>query len=123
MWCYKRGMDCNGNGTSRGRRGYKHGNLREALVKAELELTALKGAGLFAVAKAARAAGGSPAAPYRHVRDQGRPTPRAVFNRAAGPTWSLPVMSRPASRRCSRRASRLTSTMTSRRQAMQRSVC
>ena len=52
-----------------GRRGYHHGNLREALVEAALELIAAKGPAGFTVAEAARAAGVSPAAPYRHFRD------------------------------------------------------
>jgi AcrR family transcriptional regulator len=55
---------------SRGRRGYHHGNLREALVRAALELIAEKGAGGFTFAEAARWAGVSPAAPYRHFRDR-----------------------------------------------------
>lgn len=52
-----------------GRRGYHHGNLREALLDAALELIAAKGAAGFTVAEAARLAGVSPAAPYRHFRD------------------------------------------------------
>lgn len=52
-----------------GRRGYHHGNLREALVDAALELIAQKGPAGFTVAEAARLAGVSPAAPYRHFRD------------------------------------------------------
>ena len=52
------------------RRGYHHGNLREALVSAALELIAAKGPFGFTVAEAARSAGVSPAAPYRHFRDR-----------------------------------------------------
>jgi AcrR family transcriptional regulator len=52
-----------------GRRGYHHGNLREALIAAALELIAAKGPAGFTVAEAARLAGVSPAAPYRHFRD------------------------------------------------------
>ena len=52
------------------RRGYHHGNLREALIKAALELIAQKGPSGFSFAEAARAAGVSPAAPYRHYRDR-----------------------------------------------------
>ena len=52
-----------------GRRGYHHGNLKEALLDAALELLAAKGAAGFTVAEAARLAGVSPAAPYRHFRD------------------------------------------------------
>jgi AcrR family transcriptional regulator len=53
-----------------GRRGYHHGNLREALVKAALDLISQKGPAGFTFAEAARAAGVSPAAPYRHFRDR-----------------------------------------------------
>ncbi|MGH6927415.1 MAG: TetR/AcrR family transcriptional regulator, partial [Dongiaceae bacterium] len=48
------------------RRGYHHGNLTEALVRAALELIAEKGPFGFTFADAARWAGVSPAAPYRH---------------------------------------------------------
>lgn len=89
-----------------GRRGYHHGNLREALTKAALDLILQKGSAGFSFAEAARAAGVSPAAPYRHFRDrdalvaevarqgfaafttalsaawdQGRPAPRVAFDR------------------------------------------
>ncbi|MDH4983847.1 TetR/AcrR family transcriptional regulator [Hyphomicrobium sp. D-2] len=88
------------------RRGYHHGNLREALIAAALELISKKGPAGFTFADAARAAGVSPAAPYRHYRDRdalladiarrgfdafadalaqawndGKPTPRAAFER------------------------------------------
>jgi AcrR family transcriptional regulator len=88
------------------RRGYHHGNLREALVEAALDLIAEKGPAGFTFAEAARHAGVSPAAPYRHFRDRdalmadvakrgferfeqqlaaawddGRPTPRTAFDR------------------------------------------
>lgn len=88
-----------------GRRGYHHGNLREALIKAALDLIAAKGLGGVNFAEAARAAGVSAAAPYRHFRDrdalladvarqgfdlfearlsaawnEGRPNPLAAFN-------------------------------------------
>jgi AcrR family transcriptional regulator len=52
------------------RRGYHHGDLREALIEAALELIAEKGPVGFTVAEAARSAGVSPAAPYRHFRDR-----------------------------------------------------
>src|SRR5471032_3223331 len=55
---------------SRAERGYHHGNLKEALVQAALDLIAEKGAGGFTFAEAARSAGVSPAAPYRHFRDR-----------------------------------------------------
>ena len=53
-----------------GRRGYHHGNLREALVQGALDLIAAKGPAGLTIAEAARAAGVSPAAPYRHFRDR-----------------------------------------------------
>lgn len=88
------------------RRGYHHGNLREALIEAALRLIGEKGPAGFTFAEAARAAGVSPAAPYRHFRDrddlmaevakrgfegfgglllkawdEGRPTPRDAMHR------------------------------------------
>jgi AcrR family transcriptional regulator len=63
----QRPMSWTGQGGER--RGYHHGNLREALVEAALTLIAQKGSGAFTVAEAARLAGVSPAAPYRHFRD------------------------------------------------------
>ena len=90
----------------RERRRYHHGNLREALVEAALDLIRQKGPAGFTFAEAARAAGVSPAAPYRHFRDrdalmadvakrgfeifadtlatawnEGRPAAREAFNR------------------------------------------
>ena len=90
----------------RGERGYHHGNLKEALLQAALGLIAEKGAAGFTFADAARMAGVSPAAPYRHYRDRdelisdvarrgfdlfeaalkrawddGRPDPAAAFDR------------------------------------------
>jgi AcrR family transcriptional regulator len=53
-----------------GRKGYHHGNLREALIRAALNLIGEKGPGGFTFADAARAAGVSSAAPYRHFRDR-----------------------------------------------------
>ncbi|HVG82632.1 MAG TPA: TetR/AcrR family transcriptional regulator [Methylomirabilota bacterium] len=57
-------------GGPRTRRGYHHGNLREALIRAALELIGDKGPAGFTFADAARHAGVSPAAPYRHYRDR-----------------------------------------------------
>src|SRR5258707_2968362 len=54
----------------RAERGYHHGNLKEALLQAALGLIAEKGAAGFSFADAARMAGVSPAAPYRHFRDR-----------------------------------------------------
>src|ERR1700759_561448 len=53
-----------------GPRGYHHGNLKETLIRAALELIAQKGPAGFTFAEAARWAGVSPAAPYRHFRDR-----------------------------------------------------
>jgi AcrR family transcriptional regulator len=89
-----------------GHRGYHHGNLREALVAAALQLIAERGPAGFSFVEAARLAGVSPAAPYRHFRDrdellaevaqrgfalfdaalvgawdEGRPDPVTAFNR------------------------------------------
>ncbi len=94
------------HGGGRGSRGYHHGNLKEALVRAALELIAEKGPAGFTFADAARWAGVSAAAPYRHYRDrddllsdvalrgfeafeqrllkawdEGRPSPHAAFER------------------------------------------
>ncbi|MBI1385087.1 MAG: TetR family transcriptional regulator [Rhizobiales bacterium] len=88
------------------RRGYHHGNLREALIAAARMLIGEKGASGFTFAEAARLAGVSPAAPYRHFKDKddlladvarqgfdrfeaalqaawdgGRPNPLAAFDR------------------------------------------
>ena len=52
------------------RKGYHHGNLREALVQAALNLIGERGPAGVTFAEAARAAGVSPAAPYRHFRDR-----------------------------------------------------
>ena len=62
-------MSWSGPGGGFERRGYHHGNLREALVEAALALIAEKGTAGFTIAEAARLAGVSPAAPYRHFRD------------------------------------------------------
>ncbi|HEX6002150.1 MAG TPA: TetR/AcrR family transcriptional regulator [Hyphomicrobiaceae bacterium] len=62
-------MSWHGHGRG-GRRGYHHGNLREALVEAALDLIGQKGPAGFTFAEAARHAGVSAAAPYRHFRDR-----------------------------------------------------
>ena len=54
----------------RAERGYHHGNLKEALLQAALDLIAQKGAAGFTFADAARMAGVSAAVPYRHFRDR-----------------------------------------------------
>jgi AcrR family transcriptional regulator len=56
--------------TRRAERGYHHGNLKEAVLQAALGLIAEKGAAGFTFADAARMAGVSAAAPYRHFRDR-----------------------------------------------------
>ncbi|MBB3710708.1 AcrR family transcriptional regulator [Limimaricola variabilis] len=48
------------------KQGYHHGNLRQALVEACLELIEAKGPTGFTLSEAARAAGVTPAAVYRH---------------------------------------------------------
>jgi AcrR family transcriptional regulator len=48
------------------KRGYHHGNLRQALVEAALELIAVNGPTGFTMAEAAKLAEVSAAAPYRH---------------------------------------------------------
>lgn len=63
-------MSWSRQGSGGRRRGYHHGNLREALIEAALDLIAEKGTGGFSFADAARSAGVSPAAPYRHFRDR-----------------------------------------------------
>ncbi|QPH53837.1 TetR/AcrR family transcriptional regulator [Pontivivens ytuae] len=50
------------------RKGYHHGNLRQALVEATLSLIEEKGPNGFTLAEAARLAGVSAAAPYRHFK-------------------------------------------------------
>ena len=112
-------------------RGYHHGNLKEALLRAALELIAQKGPAGFTFAEAARWAGVSPAAPYRHFRDReelmasvalrgfeqfeaalarawdhGRPDVLAALDRLAKPIWRSRVRSRPIIRPCSRPAFR-----------------
>lgn len=56
------------SGTGRDR--YHHGNLREALIAAALDLIAERGPAGFTFAEVARLVGVSPAAPYRHFRDR-----------------------------------------------------
>jgi AcrR family transcriptional regulator len=102
---YKRAMRRDRD-RGRSERGYHHGNLKEALLQAALDLIAQKGPAGFTFAEAARSAGVSPAAPYRHFRDRdalmadvarrgfdaftealtrawdtGKPTPRSAFER------------------------------------------
>lgn len=49
-----------------GKQGYHHGNLRQALVEAALKLIAAQGPQGFTLTDAARSAGVTPAAVYRH---------------------------------------------------------
>jgi AcrR family transcriptional regulator len=57
--------------TARGRRrAYHHGNLRAALVEAALGLVTREGVDALTLRAAARLAGVSPAAPYRHFADK-----------------------------------------------------
>ena len=124
-------MSWSGHGRG-GRRGYHHGNLREALIDAALDLIASKGPAGFTFAEAARQAGVSAAAPYRHFRDrdalmadvakrgferfearlaaawdEGRPPRSRRWNAWATPTSASPATSRPTSPPCSRPACRL----------------
>jgi AcrR family transcriptional regulator len=55
---------------TRRRRPYHHGNLRAALVDPALELVEREGAEALTLRAVARAAGVSPAAPYRHFTDK-----------------------------------------------------
>ncbi len=112
-------------------RGYHHGNLKEALVRAALALIAEKGPAGFTFADAARWAGVSPAAPYRHYRDrealladvarrgfelfaaalakawdEGRPDLMRAFDRLGKSYLDFAKTSRPITRRCSRPACR-----------------
>ncbi|MFZ4408763.1 MAG: TetR/AcrR family transcriptional regulator [Paracraurococcus sp.] len=52
------------------RRGYHHGNLREALLQGARQLVAERGPQGFTLTEAARRAGVSPSAPYRHFKDR-----------------------------------------------------
>jgi AcrR family transcriptional regulator len=63
-------MNWSKQGGPSGSRGYHHGNLKEALIRAALALIAQKGPAGFTFAEAARWAGVSPAAPYRHFSDR-----------------------------------------------------
>lgn len=54
----------------RRRRGYHHGNLREVLIEAARQLIEQRGPEGFSLTEAARLAGVSPAAPYRHFKDR-----------------------------------------------------
>lgn len=54
----------------RSRRGYHHGNLREELIAAAREIMTETGLDGLTLSEAARMAGVSPAAPYRHFKDR-----------------------------------------------------
>jgi len=51
-------------------RSYHHGNLKQALMRASLDLIRNSGAGAFTLREVARRAGVSHNAPYRHFRDK-----------------------------------------------------
>jgi AcrR family transcriptional regulator len=55
---------------SRKKRGYHHGDLERALIDATLKLGLAHGAGGVTLREAARVAGVSPMAPYRHFPDK-----------------------------------------------------
>ncbi|GAB4232103.1 MAG: TetR/AcrR family transcriptional regulator [Methyloligellaceae bacterium] len=105
----------------RRRRGYHHGNLREVLIEAARQLIEQRGPEGFSLTEAARLAGVSPAAPYRHFKDReallsevarsgferlaarldaawddGRPTPIAAFE-ALGRAYLAFAREEPAS--------------------------
>ena len=63
-------MSSEGRHRGHGRDSYHHGNLREALIETALDMIAERGPAGFTFAELARAAGVSPAAPYRHFRDR-----------------------------------------------------
>lgn len=52
------------------RRGYHHGHLRDSLIEAARRLIAERGPAGFTLSDAAKLAGVSPAAPYRHFKDR-----------------------------------------------------
>jgi AcrR family transcriptional regulator len=66
------------------RKGYHHGNLKEALIEAARRFIAERGLGGFTLVDAARLAGVTPAALYRHF--QGR---EALVNEVAGRGFTL----------------------------------
>ena len=65
-------------GESTSSRGYHHGNLRQALLEAALELARRHGPGGVSVREAAREVGVSPGAPFRHF-----PSRRALMTALA----------------------------------------
>ena len=130
------------------RRGYHHGNLKEALIRAALALIAEKGPAGFTFAEAARWAGVSPAAPYRHFRDRdelladvarqgfvrfeqalsrawddGRPEPFVAFDRIGKAYLVSRAPSLRITRRCSRSPCRSTPIRSFARLAIGRSTC
>jgi AcrR family transcriptional regulator len=109
------------------KRGYHHGNLRQALVEAALALIAEQGPQGFTLSEAAKAADVTPAAVYRHFagRDDllaevarqgfdifaalleyawndGKPPPWPPSRRRAAPIWPLPANIPAIIRRCSK---------------------
>lgn len=54
----------------RSRRGYHHGNLREELIRVTRDIIAERSPQGFLISDAAKAAGVSPAAPYRHFKSK-----------------------------------------------------
>ena len=79
----------------KGRRGYHHGNLRKALVDAALRLISRDGPNGFSFADAARAAGVSPAAPYRHFKDRDALIAEVAYQ---SQNALIPIKRRPAGR-------------------------
>lgn len=64
------GRDPSGNGRSGQRRAYHHGRLKEALIEAARALIERHGPQGFTLSEAAKLAGVTPAAPYRHFSDR-----------------------------------------------------
>ena len=74
-------------------RSYHHGNLKEVLLEAARKLIEEHGAFGFSLTEAARLAGVSPAAPYRHFRDRdallAEVFPDVPLSRPVGPHETL----------------------------------
>jgi AcrR family transcriptional regulator len=64
------GERLNGDDETRGRRGYHHGRLKDALIEAARNLIEQRGPQGFSLTEAARLVGVTPAAPYRHFSDR-----------------------------------------------------
>ena len=88
--------------SDQGSRGYHHGNLKEALIRAALELIAAKGPSGFTFAEAARSAGVSPAAEgniplevSQGLRDAGESAFAVIRSTAERLVAQIPAAQRP----------------------------